>query len=303
MNNSRSSSAAAVATALGLVYVVWGSTYLAIRVAVSSWPPFLMAALRFLSSGLALYGFLRWRGVARPSRIEFRSAAIVGLFLLLGGNGTVVWGERNVPSGLAALLVSVVPLWMAVADWVRPGGRAPSARTVAGLALGFIGLVMLFGVDVAGAGPGFRSGVIALVIASPLWAIGSVYSKRATMPASPFMATACEMLAGGVGLAVISLFAGETRGFSVASVTPASWAALVYLILFGSLVGFTAYIYALTHAPLSVASTYAFVNPVVAVLLGWWMLHEPVGLRTLGAGAMVLLAVALITTAPRAAGN
>ncbi len=300
MNNSRlPSSRARVALALGLVYVIWGSTYLAIRVAVSAWPPFFMAAIRFLSSGLALYGFLRWRGTPRPSRVEFRSAAIVGLFLLVGGNGAVVWGERNVPSGLAALLVSVVPLWMAVADWARPGGRLPSGRTIVGLALGLVGLVLLLGVDVAGAGPGLSAGIAALVLASPLWAIGSVYSKRAPLPASPFMATACEMMAGGLGLAVVSVATRETRAFTLASVTPQAWAALVYLILFGSLVGYTAYVYALANASLSVASTYAFVNPVVAVLLGWWVLSEPVGARTLIAGLVVVAAVALITTAPR----
>jgi drug/metabolite transporter (DMT)-like permease len=208
----------------------------------------------------------------------------------------VVWAERTVPSGLTALLVSMVPLWMAIADWARPGGTRPDARAAAGLLLGFAGLAILVLPDLRAADLRASAGLVALLLASPAWAVGSVYAKRAPLPPSPFMATACEMLGGGAALLVASLLAGEPFRGGWTAAAPSSWAALAYLIVFGSMIGFTAYVWVLTHARLSVASTYAYVNPVVAVLLGWAVMGEPLTGRTLAGGAVVIAAVALITS-------
>lgn len=301
---TRSVSAFRVAVALGLVYLVWGSTYLAIRVAVETLPPFLMAALRFLTAGAGMYAFLRLRGVPAPSGIEWRSAGIVGAFLLLGGNGLVVWAEQEVPSGLAALAVSMVPIWMAAADWAWPGGRRPGARASMGLLIGFGGLALLVGPDLRGSDVRLSAALFALLLASPAWAVGSVYARKARLPRSPFMATACEMVAGGGALLAFSLMREEWTRIDWATVSAASWAALAYLTLFGSVVGFSAYVWLLSHVRLTLVSTYAYVNPVVAVLLGWLALGEPVTARTAVAGGIILLAVVLMTTArPVTAGD
>lgn len=283
--------------ALSLVYVVWGSTYLAIRIVVETLPPFLTAGLRFIFAGALLFAWLRLRGVPAPPWIHWRSAAIVGVALLCGGNGLVVWSEVTVASGLAALLVSVSPLWMALFGWMAPRGQRPSAATVAGLLLGFGGLALLVGPDALRGGAGLPAGVAALVLAPIFWAAGSVYSKHAPLPSSPFMATALEMIAGGVALLLISLAAGEPGRFDLAAGSLRSWLALSHLVIFGSLVGFTAYIWALHHAPLTLVGTYAYVNPVVAVILGALILNEPLTSRTLTAGAIIIASVALITWA------
>lgn len=281
--------------ALTTVYIVWGSTYLAIRYAVETLPPFLMASLRFWVAGAFLYIWLRMRGSAKPQRPHWRSAFIIGGFLLVGGNGLVVWGEKTVPSNLTALLVSMAPLWMAIFDWIRPGGRRPSTMTLFGLVLGFVGLVVLIGVHNLTLPGAITPGLLSILGAAVLWAIGSVYSKRAPLPDSPFMATAIEMLAGAALLLITSFLLGEFRGFSVHAVSKVSWMALIYLIFIGALVGFTAYVWLLRNAPLSVASTYAYVNPLVAVFLGWLIAGEQLSGNAVTGGAIILVSVALIT--------
>lgn len=283
--------------ALSLVYVIWGSTYLAIRVVVQTLPPFLTAGLRVVIAGAVMYAWLRARGHAAPTWKQWRAASIVGVALLLGGNGLVVWSEQTIPSGLAALLVSVSPLWMAIFAWMRPGGRRPSSLGIAGLLLGFSGIVLLLGPDVFHLGVGLSAGLVALLIAPISWAAGSVYSKRAPLPPSPFMATAVEMMSGGIALLLVSVLAGEPGRFDPAAGSLQSWLALSYLAVFGSLVGFTAYIWVLHHAPLTLVGTYAYVNPVVAVILGAVILKEPLTQRTLLAGAIIVASVAIITAA------
>jgi len=291
-----------VVTAFAAIYLIWGSTYLAIRFAIETLPPLLMAGTRHLTAGVLLYLWARHRGAARPEGRHWKSAAAVGALLLLGGNGLVVWAETRVPSGLTALLVAMVPLWMVLLDWLWQGGR-PAARTVFGLACGFAGVVILVGPrGFGGASHVDPLGAAALVVASLSWATGSLLSRRVALPASPFLATAMEMLAGGACLVVTGLALGEAGRVDLAAASARSWLALAYLVVLGSLVGFTAYVWLLRTVSASRASTYAYVNPVVAVLLGWALAGEPLSARTLLAAAMILPAVAVLSTArPRPA--
>ena len=289
--------------AFGALYTVWGSTYLAIRVAIETLPGFLMAGVRFLVAGAALYAYARLRGGARrPTGGEWRAAAVVGALLLLGGNGGVVWAEQRVATGLASLIVATVPLWMVLLAWALPGGRRPSLGVAAGLALGTAGLVVLVGPGaLVGRGAVDGLGALALLGSAFSWAAGSVYARRATLPASPLLATGMQMLAGGVLLVAAAAATGHAT-VDPGAVTLRSLLALLYLIVFGSFVGFTAYVWLLKVAPPARVSTYAYVNPIVAVLLGWAVLGEPLTARTAMAAAVIVAAVATITLSrPRAA--
>ncbi|HZI63839.1 MAG TPA: EamA family transporter, partial [Thermoanaerobaculia bacterium] len=249
--------------AFAAVYVIWGSTYLAILYAIETLPPFLMAGARFLVAGAVLYGWARLRGVPRPRGLHWRSAAIVGAFLLLGGNGGVVWSEQRVPSGLAALLVATVPLWMVVFESLRPTGVRPGRGVWVGLALGLAGVALLVGRgELAGGRGADPLGAVVLIVASMSWACGSIYARAARLPESPLLATGMEMLSGGVLLTVAGLATGEWGRLALDQASPRSLWALLYLIVMGSLVGFTAYIYLLQKTTPALASTYAFVNPV-----------------------------------------
>ncbi len=285
-------------SAFAALYVIWGSTYLAIRYAIETLPPLIMAGVRFLMAGAVLYTFLRVRGEERPSAAQWKAALIVGTLLLLGGNGAVVWAEQRVPSGIAALLVATLPLWMVTLESLRKGGKRPSAGVMAGLVLGILGLVILIGpgelaggrrVDLLGAG--------VLLLGSFSWASGSIYSRSAPAPSNPFLASAMQMLSGGAAL----IFGGAIRGELAAldSFEPSlkSVLSFIYLVIFGSLVGFTAYIWLLRVSTPAKVATYAYVNPVVAVILGWALANEPLTSRTLMAAAVIVGAVALITTA------
>lgn len=286
-----------IAIALGLVYVLWGSTYLGIRYAIESLPPFSMAGVRFLFAGTLLFAWARFHGAPRPTLREWRATSLVGLLLLLGGNGAVVWAQRHgVPSALAALLVTTTPLWMVLLDWWLRG-RRPTRSIATGLALGALGIVILIGPSGLSTGTdGLTLGALLAVIGAALsWALGSIHSQRASMPSSPLLAAGMEMLAGGTALLALGVAHRELEGFDPAAVTATSWAAFAYLVVFGSLVGFTAYSWLLRNAPISLASTYAYVNPVVAVLLGWAFAGEALGLRVWVAAPLVIGAVALIT--------
>jgi drug/metabolite transporter (DMT)-like permease len=303
----RATAAAAAATpririlaAFAAVYSLWGSTYLAMRYADESLPPFLMAGTRFLVAGALLYGWLRLRGATRPSRVHWRSALIVGALLLLGGNGMVAWSELVLPSSLAALLISTVPIWLALLDWLRPGGRRPSRAALFGLALGFAGVFLLIGPDAltAHSAQGSPSGLILLVVplAALSWAAGSLYSRSAKMPATPLLGTGMEMLAGGALLLVLAVVTGEPAQLHLQAVSPRSLLAVAYLIIFGSLVGFTCYTWLLRVTTPARVGTYAYVNPVVAVFLGWAFDSEPLTARTLIAAAIIIAGVIVITT-------
>jgi drug/metabolite transporter (DMT)-like permease len=282
------------------VYVIWGSTYLAIRIAVESLPPFLFAATRFLIAGGLLYLWRRVRGDRVPSSVQWRSAAIVGLFLLTGGNGSLVWAEQRVPSGLAAVLIASVPLWMILLDWLRPGGSRPQPLPLVGVLVGFAGIAILASPGgLAGGGTIDPVGAIVLVFGAFLWAVGSLYGRGAPLPESPLMGTAIEMLAASVGLFALAVLTGEPGRAQPAAVSPQSLLAFGYLVVFGSWIAFSAYVWVLRAAPTPLVSTYAYVNPVVAIFLGSWLAKEPISPRTLVATGTILAAVVLTTVRTR----
>jgi drug/metabolite transporter (DMT)-like permease len=282
-------------TALGLVYVVWGSTYLAIRYTVESLPPLLSASARFAVAGLVLASYLMlrkgWRALG-ASRRQYANAFCIGLLLLLGGNGGVVLAEqRGLPSGLAALLVAVVPLYVVL---LRMADRdRPALRTLVGVAIGFVGLAVLLG---PGARPDDVSvGTAAIVLVSSLlWSIGSYLATRLELPREPLVTSVAEMAGGALGLLVVGVLRSES--FDLSDTTPASWLGLAYLCVFGSVVAFTAYSWLLGVAPVSKVSTYAYVNPVVAVLLGALLVDEEVSLTSLLGGALTVVAVAVVVS-------
>ncbi len=292
-----------VLIAFGLVYVVWGSTYLAIRVGIESFPPLLLAGTRHLLTGLILYPVLRWKTGVRPTAAHWRMSFVTGFLLLFIGNGGVCLAEQTVPSGVTALLVATVSLWMVLVDWLRPGGTRPVPRVTAGLVLGFAGLALLVGPkNLGGSGRVDPLGVGILVLASLAWASGSVYSKHAGgLSGSPLLGAAMQSLSGGLALWVAGIVSGETRALHLAAISLRSWLALGYLIAFGSMVGFTAYIYILKKSTATRVATYAFVNPVVALFLGWLLVGESITLRTIIAAAVILTAVLLVITAPHQA--
>jgi drug/metabolite transporter (DMT)-like permease len=282
---------ARVWAALGVVYVVWGSTYLAIDLAVETLPAFLMLAVRFFVAGAVLYAFSS-RGAERPRLVHWRSALAIGGALLLLGNGGVAYAVQHVDTGVVALIVGSVPLWMALLDRIVYGQRlAPVA--VAGLVLGFGGIAFL----ARPSGAGSIAGVIVVLLGSLAWAAGSLYSRKAPLPPRPLQGASMEMLAGAALLAVFGAATGELGQVEVGAVSTSSLVALLYLTVVGSLVGFSAYIWLLKSAPTHLVGTYAYANPVVAVLLGTLWLGEPITVTTVVAGAAIIAAVALIVSA------
>lgn len=282
--------------AFAAVYIVWGSTYLAIRFAIETLPPFLMAGMRMFLAGGVLYAWAKLRGAPTPGARHWREAWIIGAFLLLGGNGCVVWAAHRVPSGVLALLVGATPFFMVLIGWLWAGDGRPGLQTVAGLVTGFGGLALLIGPGkLAGAGGVDTLGALVAIGATLSWAIGSNYARFAPLPKSKMMVTAMEMLTGGVLLTALGLIVGETRHVDFANMSAKSLAAFAYLLVFGSIVGFSAYIYLLSMTKPALASSYAFVNPVVAVFLGWALANEPLNARTLVAAAIIILAVVAIT--------
>lgn len=292
-----------IATALFTIYVIWGSTYLAIKYAVEALPPLSMAGARFLISGIILFFAARLRGGEPIAWPQWRSAAIVGVLLLLGGNGLVCWAEKHVSSGVAAVLVATVPLWFVGLEWGIFGGAPPTIATIFGIFVGLSGVVLLINPFAAASGTGVESvhggGAIALLFACFFWAGGSLYSRRAQLPKSAILSTAMQMLCGGSALVLVGLMLGEFATLDLKHFTPLSIGALLYLITFGSLIGFTAYGWLLKNVSPAVVSTYAFVNPAVAVFLGWLVRETQLTARTAIAIAVILLGVVVITLAPK----
>lgn len=294
---ARPTSPLAIWAALVTVYLVWGSTYLAIRFVVEGLPPFLSAAARFLVAGAGLFAWRRLRGDPPPQPREWRSAAIIGAFLLVGGNGALVWAEQHVPSGIASVLVATVPLWMVLIDLVLPGGRKPSRWVLLGVLVGLAGIVVLIGPEqfVGHAGEVDLLGAGVVTAAALFWSIGSLYSRQAALPASPLLGTGMEMLTGGAGLLLLGTVTGEWGRLDLAAAPARSWAGLLYLIILGSWVAFTAYTWLLRVAPTPLVATYAYVNPLVAVALGYLLAGEELSPRLLVAAGIIVGAVALIT--------
>ena len=275
-----------------IVCVFWGSTYLAIKVGVTELPPFLFAGLRFLVAGLILLAVARALGDPLPRKSDWRTLAIVGLLLLAGGNAFVVWSEQYVASGIASIFVVTVAMWTALFDAIIPGGSSElNWRVVAGLLLGFLGTLLLVGATPAEILAADKRGPLALTMASASWSLGTVYAKRHPTQASPYMGAAFQMIVGGGAVALVGSMLGEWASWHLST---RGIGAIAYLVIFGSILGYSAYSYALRHASATIVGTYAYVNPVIAVLLGWLLLHEPVGPRTFIAMSMILVAVVWI---------
>jgi drug/metabolite transporter (DMT)-like permease len=287
----------AMVTAFAAIYLVWGSTYLGMHVAIETMPPFLMAAGRFGIAGALLFVWVRIRGMAMPTRRQWIENGAAGAMMLVGGNGLVAWSLHYVPSGVAALIIAISPIFFVLIEWAWPGGIRPSPLTFVGLALGFGGAAWLAAPWENGAGEHavHVGGLLALVGACVLWPLASIYAKHLKNPVTPFMASAVQMLGGGIGLAVVSCVAGEWTSFEVTAVSARSWWAFVYLVLIGSLVGFSTFVWLMKNTTPARVSTYAYVNPVVAVFLGWLILDEHVDARTIWSAAVIIAGVVLIT--------
>jgi drug/metabolite transporter (DMT)-like permease len=277
--------------AFATIYLVWGSTYLAIAYAIESIPPLLMMGVRSLVAGGVLYGWARLSGAAAPARAAWGPAVVAGAFLFLGGHGLLAWAEQRVPTGLAALVVATGTFWMIAVEWLRPGGVRPTATAVAGAGLGLSGVGMLVGSDGGGVD---AIGAAALTLSALLWAIGSVYARGSGLPRSPLLASALPMLAGGVLLVATSLLTGEARDIDPRDIDARAVFALLYLVVFGSVVAFSAYVWLLRTTSAVRVSTHTFVNPAVAVLLGWTLGGETVTPRVLLAGAIIMASIVLI---------
>jgi drug/metabolite transporter (DMT)-like permease len=288
--------------AFAAVYIVWGSTYLSIKYAIETIPPFLMAGLRFASAGAILYLIARLSpDFERPKLVHWRTSAVVGILLLVIGNGGVVYAERFIPSSLTALLVATEPFWIVLLSWLWLKGSRPTRKAALGLILGFVGVaVLITGQGAAPAaeslGPGQLWTTLAVMAAALSWAAGSIYGLRSPVPSSALLAAGMQMLAGGVALLVVSVFAGEWSTFSFNQVSSNSWYGLGYLIVFGSLIGFTAYSWLLKNAEPTMVATYAYVNPVIAVILGWLIAGESMTMQMLIGAAVVVGSVVLITS-------
>jgi drug/metabolite transporter (DMT)-like permease len=289
--------------ALISLYIVWGSTYLAIRFAVETIPPFMHASLRFLISGAILFIWRRAAGDEVPTLGNWKSTAIVGTLLLLGGNGLVALAEKSIPSGIAALMLSTSPFWLVLFESLRARGTKPTWQSVLGLVIGFGGVFLLIGpAEITGSGQKFNTfSIVLLLIAPILWSLGSIYARGADMPKSILMSTGMQMLTGSVSLFIVSAVTGELNRFSFGQVSLRSWEGLIYLITIGSLVGFVSYGWLLHNAPVSLTSTYAYVNPVVAVFLGWLLAHEVLNARIVAASAIIVGSVIYINWARQAA--
>lgn len=287
--------------AFASVYLIWGSTYLAIRYAVETMPPFLMASARWLVAGGLVYAWRRLAGDAPPTLRQWTSAAIVGVALILGGNGLVSWAQQWVPSSLAALLIAIVPVWIALLVWQRTGVR-PGLRVSAGILLGLVGVAILFTPAILG---GLRGavpmliGTVAILVATISWASGSIYSRTAIVHESTLLQVAMQMLAGGVALALVGLGTGELPRVDLASVSVRSWVSFAFLTIFGSIVAFSAYIWLLRQVPASLVATYAFVNPIVAVLLGTLLAGETLDAGKVVASVLIVIGVALVVLGGR----
>ena len=291
---SKSVRSVEIVLAYGAIYVIWGSTYLAILFAIDSIPPFLMAGMRFLIAGSMLIVWMRLRGAPRASWHQWRSAGIIGFLLLVVGNGALSWAEQRVPSGIAALIIASIPAMVVILEFLTSGLR-PSVATTGGLSLGSVGTLVLVdparltgsgGVDLVGAG--------VLMVGSLSWAYGSLYSRRAPQASPALQSTGMQMLSGGILLLVVSAVSGELTSFSVGSVTVKSILAVGYLVVFGSMVAFSSYIWLLKVSTPARVSTNAFVNPLLALVLGWLFAGEELNARVMVASVLTIVAVALI---------
>jgi drug/metabolite transporter (DMT)-like permease len=285
--------------ALGIIYFVWGSTFLFIRIGVRELPPLLFAALRFLPAGLVLYGWMAIQGERAPTLRQWTSATLLGLLIFVGDYGLLFWAEQHVPSGIAAVMLATIPLFMALSEIILLRTQKLTLRLALALLIGIGGVAVLMSRSLTlGGAPIDSRGAIALIFAALSWSVASVLSRRLPLPPSKVMSAAAQMLAGGILLTITASAFGEFRTFHPAAISGRAWFALVYLIVFGSLIGFTAYVWLLHHESPTKVGTYAYVNPVVAVLVGYFFGGEILGMRTVLGTLFVLVSVLVITTTP-----
>ena len=293
-----------ILAAFAAIYLIWGSTYLAIRFAVETLPPFLMTGVRFVAAGLAMYLWARLAGTARPTRSQWAAATLVGTLMLLFGVGMVSWAQQRIPSGAAALIVGVGPLSMVLVDWLFFGAARPDGKTVAGILLGFAGVALLIGPEqLAGAGRIDLVGAGVILFGTITWSFGSLYSRGPHLPSSPVQAIGMEMLAGGVVLLIVGTLLGEWSALDWSAVTTRSLVSVGYLSLFGSVIALGAYLWLMRHVSPARVMTHAFVNPIVAVLLGWALADEALDTRIVVACAVIVLGVVVITAGKEARGD
>ena len=286
----------ALVAAFAAVYVIWGSTYLAIRWGVAEIPPFLMAGVRFVAAGLVFAAWGLRQGAARPTARDWAMTGLVGVLMAAGGNGGVSWALQRVPSGLGALLVSMVPFWVALGDWWRPGGERPAGRVVVGLVLGFSGVALLVNpAEAAGASGLDPIGAGTIVVASLLWAAGSICSRHVPQPHSQALSSGMQMLGGGAVLLALSAVAGELRELDWGAISPGAFGAWAYVAAFGS-VAYGCYLWLLKASVPAKAATYAYVNPVIALVLGYFLAGEALSAWSLGCSAVVVVGVLLVVS-------
>jgi len=283
--------------AFGIIYLVWGSTFLAIRIGVHELPPFLFAAMRFLIAGLILCGWMFAHGERSPSALQWRSLFLLALLIFVLDYGLLFWAEQRVPSGIAAVMMATIPVFMALSEIIFLRTQRLTVRLASALFVGLAGVAVLMSRSLnLGGAPIDTSGAIALIIGSVSWSIASVLTRKLPLPSSKVMSSGAQMLAGGILLSLVAAALGEFRNFHPGTVSRATWFSLLYLIVAGSIIGFTAYVWLIHHESPTKVGTYAYVNPVVAVLLGFFLGDEPLGLRTILGTLFVLISVVLITT-------
>jgi drug/metabolite transporter (DMT)-like permease len=288
-----------VLLAFSIIYFVWGSTFLAIRIGVREVPPFLLAAMRFLLAGSALYAWMRAKGAVSPTRREWASASLLAVLIFVGDYGLVFWAERRVSSGTAAIMLATIPMFMALSEILILGTQKLTVRLAVALLVGVAGVAVLVSHTLSfGEVAIDTSGAVALLVAAVSWSVASVLTRKLPLPASKPMSSAAQMLSGGVLLTLTAGALGEFRGFHPQAVSRAAWAALAYLVVAGSIIAFTAYVWLIHHESPTRVGTYAYVNPVVAVALGYFLGGETVGPRTLLGTLLVLVSVVVITTTP-----
>src|SRR5579863_772817 len=286
--------------AFAIIYFVWGSTFLFIRIGVREVPPFLLAAIRFLLAGLILYIWMLAHGERPPSSRQWTSASILAILIFVLDYGLLFWAEQRVPSGLAAVMLATIPVFMALSEIIILRTQRLTARLALALLIGIAGVAVLVSRSLnLGGAPVDTMGAVALIIAAISWSIASALSRKLPLPSSKVMSSGAQMLAGGVFLTVTAAALGEFRNFHPAAVSRQAWLALLYLTVAGSIVGFTAYVWLLHHESPTKVGTYAYVNPVVAVLLGYFFGGESLGLRTILGAALILVSVIVITTTPK----
>lgn len=289
-----------VLLAFAVIYFVWGSTFLAIRVGVREVPPFLLAGMRFLVAGVVLYAWMRLKGTPTPPFREWCSASLLAILIFVFDYGLLFWAEKRVPSGIAAVMMATIPVFMALSEILILRTQRLTVRLAFALLVGIAGVAVLVSRSLSfGEAPIETSGAVALVVASISWSVASALSRKLPLPSIKTMSSGIQMLAGGIFLTLTAAVLGEFRGFHIQSVSPAAWLSLTYLIVAGSIVGFTAYVWLIHHESPTKVGTYAYVNPVVAVLVGYFLGGEAIGPRTIVGTVFVLISVIVITTTPK----